>query len=304
MPSDDPQTRAAALPDERGTARGRQLLRLSLLAAVVLTGAYVAFVLTSAGQSFDDQSLVGRLAEPGVSRTVRRLLEGIDRGTLIVMVLVLVVVGLARHRRPLALASAGAFAGAVITAEVLKRVLPRPELAPQFADLIAGKEIDTYPSGHATIATAFVLALVMVSRSTIRPVVAVLGLLWCSLIAAGTVAAGWHRPSDAIGGIALALAWVALSAGLLAARRGLAAEAGRLAGAVPWLVLGVLAVSALAVATSAITGDDARVPAEVSWWLFPLGQVMVDAVAVAAVGSFTWLLRDVQFGAPRGAEAP
>jgi len=89
MPSDDPQTRVAALPDERGTARGRQLLRLSLLAAVVLTGAYVAFVLTSAGQSFDDQSLVGRLAEPGVSRTVRRLLEGIDRGTLIVMVLVL-----------------------------------------------------------------------------------------------------------------------------------------------------------------------------------------------------------------------
>ena len=83
MPSDDPQTRVAALPDERGTARGRQLLRLSLLAAVVLTGAYVAFVLTSAGQSFDDQSLVGRLAEPGVSRTVRRLLEGIDRGTLI-----------------------------------------------------------------------------------------------------------------------------------------------------------------------------------------------------------------------------
>jgi len=303
MPSDDPQTRVAALPDERGTARGRQLLRLSLLAAVVLTGAYVAFVLTSAGQSFDDQSLVGRLAEPRVSRTMRALLEGIDRGTLIVMVIVLVVVGLARHRRPLALASAGAFAGAVITAEVLKRVLPRPELAPQFADLIEGKEIDTYPSGHATIATAFVLALVMVSRSTIRPVVAVLGLLWCSLIAAGTVAAGWHRPSDAIGGIALALAWVALSAGLLAGRRGLAAEAGRLAGAVPWLVLGVLAVSALAVATSAITGDDSRVPAEVSSWLFPLGQVMVDAVAVAAVGSFTWLLRDVQFGAPRGAEA-
>ena len=36
---------------------------------------------------------------------------------------------------------------------------------------------------------------------------------------------------------------------------------------------------------------------------FQTRQVMVDAVAVAAVGSFTWLLRDVQFGAPRGTEA-
>ena len=121
-----------------------------------------------------------------------------------------------------------------LSAELLKAVLPRPSYGTEIA-ILASKDYDTYPSGHATIATGFVLALVMVNNNRWRPLVALLGLLWSSAVATGVVAAGWHRPSDAIGGIALATAWLSLSAAFLSRERGLAAEPGRLARALPAL---------------------------------------------------------------------
>ena len=271
---------------------------ISGLSAAVLAACYLAFVLTPAGQRADDQALIGRLGHEHGARTIRDLLDSIDRVSMIVMVAVLVLIALARHRRWLAVASAGGFAGAVVSAEVLKRILPRPDLAPELTELISDKGIDTFPSGHATISTAFVLALVMVSRNTYRPIVALVGLLWCSLIAVSTVTAGWHRPSDALGGIALATGWMALSAGLLARRRGRMATTGLLDREVPWLALGALVVGIVSIAIAVATGSDAKVPPGISPWAFPVGLILIDVGAVGAVGVFTWLLRDLQFGPP------
>lgn len=284
------------MADGQGTRRGAQLLAVALVCLVVFIGAYVLFVLTAWGQSIDDQGLLGRVAALDGGSISLRLLDMIDRGTMVVMVLVLVVIGLARHRRWLAFCSAGGFLAAAVSAEILKRVLPRPDLDPEWSSLLVGKSIDTYPSGSATIATAFVLALIMASRNTIRPIVGLVGSLWCCLIAAGTVAAGWHRPSDAIGGIALATLWIALSAAILARSQGRAARTGPLDRKVPWLAAAVLLVTLTGVVAILVTGGVDRIPADILSWVFPVSQAVIYVAVVLAVGSFTWLLRDVQFG--------
>jgi hypothetical protein len=61
---------------------------------------------------------------------------------------------------------------------------------------------DTYPSGHATIGTSLVIALLLVSPARWRPWLAVLAGFMSASFATGVLFAGWHRPSDALGGIA------------------------------------------------------------------------------------------------------
>lgn len=291
--------------DAHGIETSRRLRVLAGVGLGVLVAAYLILVLTPIGQSWDDAALVGRLRERGADRAeVGRFLKSIDTVTLVLMVVVVAVVGLLRRRVRLALLAGGAFFAAVLSAELLKAVLPRPSYGSELA-ILASKDYDTYPSGHATIATGFVLALVMVNNNRWRPLVALLGLLWSSAVATGVVAAGWHRPSDAIGGIALATAWLALAAAFLSRERGLAAEPGRLARALPAIAaaLGLLVVVTAVVL--ALTSSKARQPADVAWWAFPIGQIAIDLTAIAAVGTYAWLLKDLRFGNPqRGTPAP
>lgn len=106
-------------------------------------------------------------------------------------------------RRP-AVRIAGAVVGAVVSAELLKHFLPTAAGTSPVGQIVAG---GSFPSGHATIATGFALAVAStldpkLARRCWGPLVA-----WVSLVAAGTVAAGWHRPSDAVGGVLLAVIW-------------------------------------------------------------------------------------------------
>ena len=55
-------------------------------------------------------------------------------------------------------------------------------------------------------------------------------------------------------------------------------------------------VGIVSIAVTVATGSDARVPDGISPWAFPIGLVLIDVTAVCAVGVFTWLLRDMQFG--------
>ena len=212
-----------------------------------------------------------------------------------------VVVGLVRRRARLALLAGGAFFAAVLSAELLKAVLPRPSYGTELA-ILASKEYDTYPSGHATIATGFVLALVMVNNNRWRPLVALLGVLWSSAVATGVVAAGWHRPSDAIGGIALATAWLSLPPRSSAASAAWPAEPGRLRSSppVPRRALALLVVVTAVVL--ALTSSQARQPADVAWWAFPIGQITIDLTAIAAEGTYAWLLKALRFGDPGRAQ--
>lgn len=272
---------------------GRRLVLLGAAGAAVLLATYALMVLSPVGQALGDEAYLGRLVEdPHRRAEIGRLLSLIGRGTLVAMALVLVAVGGLRRRWDVGAVAAGGFAVAVVTAEVLKRALPPGELTP-LESRLKFDGANSYPSGHATIATSFVLALVLVSAVRWRPWVALIGAGWVSVVSTGTLAAGWHRPPDAIGGVALATACLGLAAGVLVARRYVVAPApvtSRLL--LPGGLLLVL-LAAAGVGVAVLGRSQGGPAASIPPLAFPVASALISATAVGAVCGFTWLMRDV-----------
>lgn len=153
----------------------------------------------------DRSAFTGRLDSGTVLLVVERLaLATVSVATLATGLLVLSVHTAVRQGIGPAARIAGSVVGAVVSAELLKHVLPWdpvPTRSGQFSSS------GSFPSGHSAIAAAFALAVAAtlgprLARQWWGPLVA-----WVTLVAAATVAAGWHRPSDAVGGILLAVIW-------------------------------------------------------------------------------------------------
>ena len=192
---------------------------MSIIGLAVLVLAYAVFVQTRIGQHVDDGAYLGRFGEgSSAAAAFRRLLNVIEPATIVVMVLVIVVIGIVRRTLGVAALTIAAMACSIIAAEILKRILPRPPLDPEWESLVG--KTDSYPSGHVTIATTFVLALLVVTSPRLRALVQVLGTLFVAGVGTGVVIAGWHRPSDVLGGLALSLGVMSGAAALLTWRRG------------------------------------------------------------------------------------
>lgn len=191
------------------------LFTLAAAAAVIFVALYIALVLSRPGQYWDDRAYLGRpLMGEDTARALRNALNLIQFSTVALMVIVLIVVGLVRKLPITTLLAASGFALTILSAEALKALLPRPDLAPALTRLTERLDMESYPSGHSAIAMSFALALIMVSSPRARTWVTLGGMAWAGFITMGTVAAGWHRPGDALGGIAIASAWMFASAGL------------------------------------------------------------------------------------------
>lgn len=116
--------------------------------------------------------------------------------------LVVAVVVAAVRRRPVA----GALAVAVVVgANGAGRVLKH--------DLLGGAVlpdgsvyVNSGPSGHTIAAASLAVALVLVVPPRVRPSAGLLAALWSAAVGVSTVLSGAHRPSDAVGGLALVLA--------------------------------------------------------------------------------------------------
>ena len=182
---------------------------------VLFMSFYVALVGTDWGHQLDDGAYLGRGA---VSRQVvtldAALLMRISSATIIIGAAVLLLISIVRRCVLVgALAIAGFFT-AVVGAEILKDlVFPWRALVADDARLGKDLQLNSYPSGHATIVTAFVLSLLMVSPARWRPWLAAIAGATCSIFTAGVLFAGWHRASDALG----ALAWSGICLNLVAA---------------------------------------------------------------------------------------
>ena len=74
---------------------------------------------------------------------------------------------------------------------------------------------DTYPSGHTTVGTSFALAIVLISSPRLRSWSAVAAGIMGTSYATAVLFMGWHRPSDALGGIAWSGFCFAVAAALL-----------------------------------------------------------------------------------------
>ena len=283
-------------------SRARQLLGLALIGVIVLAGMYLLSVRTALGQTWGDEAYLDRVAEGrGLTWIDKHVLKAIDIRILAVLLLIVVAVGSVRRQWFATVAVCAAYIGAMVSAEGLKLALPRPILAPELEALMGDKDaLNTYPSGHATLATCLVLGLLILVPARVRPPVAVVGAAFVAFVASGVVAAGWHRPSDAVGGIALALLWLTAAGALILRRLGIPSPVAPAMRLVP-AVGAVIVVSAAAiVALSLLRGDDSKVPGGVSDMAFPLAELAIDVWAVVTVILVARVLRDVEL-APRRA---
>ncbi|NOX28552.1 MAG: phosphatase PAP2 family protein [Actinobacteria bacterium] len=190
----------------------RTFVVISVCSVVALILLYVIAVRTSFGQKFDDIAFEGRAVEgTEVTKGLNDLLHSVTRSTLLLLTAALVVFALARRRVRLALAVGSGVTMSVLTTEILKnQVLSRPSL-----DDVAGIAQNSFPSGHATIAMALSLGMVMVAPHRWRWTAMVAGLALSLTFGIGVLATGWHRPSDVIAAYLVCVAIFALVTAML-----------------------------------------------------------------------------------------
>jgi len=193
---------------------------LAIAAAVALVAAilcYLLLVRTSLGQRFDNAAYLGSQASATAPRVAdENQLHRITADSFAVVLLALVGIGVFRRRIWLGVGSALAAGVAVVGTDALKRwVLDRPPLTASDA-YVPG---NTFPSGHTAAAVACAMALVLVCAPRWRGLAAVVAGAYGWITAAQVQTAGWHKPSDAIGGALLAFASVAAVAAILSWHR-------------------------------------------------------------------------------------
>jgi membrane-associated phospholipid phosphatase len=175
-----------------------------LVCAVLFILSYVALVNTPWGHALDDGASFGRKAlSPKIVTLNARLLDHVTKGTLLAAVGILFLIAIARRCVLVGVIAVAGFGSAVLGAEVFKDTLSWRALIQEDRLLETTLRVASYPSGHATIGTAFALGLLLVSSARWRPWLGIAAGGLSSLFAAGVLFAGWHRSSDAIG----ALAW-------------------------------------------------------------------------------------------------
>ncbi len=281
--------------------RARAVRRLTIAAAlcalalVVLT---VVFVGTRAGQRVDDAALRGQVVEhPRTAARSDRLLRTISVGSLTFFGVSLVAIAAARGRRYLALGVGTIIAGSNITTQVYKALIDRPQLLPLGERLI---NFNTLPSGHSTVAASLAAGLVLVAPVRLRPVAATIGALYACGMAAMTLAAGWHRPSDAVSAFVVVGMWTFGVCAVLIATRGTGSP--RVHEGLPGLVIGMVAVMTLAfsvilISTTIDTADGFRAVRLGVAYVVALGSIVVTGVAF--IITEVLLLRGISLDVPR-----
>lgn len=267
----------------------RQLVRLALVASVVVVTVYLLGVRTAAGQALADAAYLGRLAESKAFRVFdKRFLEAIDIRVFLLGAVALVAVAAVRRQWRAGFLVTAAYLAAILSAEVLKVVLTRPILATEMESLMGEKGgLNTYPSGHSTFVTALVLGVVFLVPSAVRPWVAMVGIGAVVLVTGAVVTAGWHRPSDALSGIALATIWVSLTAAVIIRRTAVITVVPAAMRLVPYVGAAIGAVGAIIIVAMLAHPETTGT----------LAMLAVKAVifgwAVIVVSAFTHALRSV-----------
>jgi len=186
------------------------------LCAVALTLTWVVAALVPATHVKDAVALYDftLLGGPRADDLANALLHLLDPALYILWGVLLIAIALSCRRPRVALAVGVVMGMAPLTAELLKPLLAHPHAQ------IYGDEITaaSWPSGHASAATALVLCAVLVAPRQLRPTVAVLGAIFAAAVGFSLLLLAWHLPSDVVGGYLVGMLWAALAvAGLRAA---------------------------------------------------------------------------------------
>jgi hypothetical protein len=271
----------------------RRLWLGALVCAVLLIGGYFVLVGTAWGHQIDDDAFLARRAvSPKIIRLDYEILDRVNKAALLVAAIVLLVIATARRCSFVGVIAVAGFGCSVVGAEILKNVLPWRALVPKDFLLERGFQINTYPSGHATIGTSLVLSLLLVSSSRWRPWSAVAGGAVSSAFATGVLFAGWHRPSDAIGALVWSGLCMSVAAGLAIRLRGwprpVITHPGRAALGSLALAILVAAATWLIAATAAPPSPHADLP------FFVLTGLMIGG-AFSLIAWYGWELRAIDW---------
>ncbi|RLP88464.1 phosphatase PAP2 family protein [Micromonospora sp. BL4] len=296
---------ARPLPRVRAAAPlGRLLLGAALGHLLALGVTCAVFVRTHPGQWLD--GLLLPRAERGggyEQQTVlvdpaRTVLATFGSPMLLAVLLgTVLLVGVLCRRLLAGVVGVGMVLLAVVVAGAVKSVLPRADF-----QIVSSSTHNSFPSGHVAAATALLLAFMLVLPRWARRWLAVPGAAGVSVIASATMIAGWHRFSDALGGVLLGVTLFYLAAAALAAgRRGDADPGG---GAGPRrgpdsavgrrLVEGTVGLAVLLWALLVVLPGLA---ASVQSGLL-VAIAVVTGVTMLAVGSVVFLFRSAEFVVP------
>jgi PAP2 superfamily len=270
----------------------RQLLGGAAVLGALLAAGYCVLVRTRLGHSVDNYAFASRLSlAPDYARFYTGVLEVVSKKGLVLAAGVLLTIAAVRRCLLVGVITVSAAATAIAGAEVLKAALPWRALAPSDAWISRGLLVNSYPSGHTTVATSLVLALLLVSSARVRPLLIVGGGLVCAAFATGVLAAGWHRPSDALGAIAWSGTCMSIAAAVATRLQGrfltpppvtLRLKA---VGLFVALATGLLLLIAVSGAVNYVHRD----------WLFFVLTGLIAAFAFSLVGWYGWVMQRVEF---------
>ncbi|MDG4829082.1 phosphatase PAP2 family protein [Solwaraspora sp. WMMD1047] len=203
-----------------GQAGWRLVAGLALVAIGNAAGfalVYWLTVRTTPGRRFGDRTMRGAgLSQPQLSEGVDRVLDVVSVASLFGAVAAVAVIALLRLLRLRGLAAVGLLVAANLATQVLKHVLPRPDLGLRE---ITPATWNSLPSGHSTAAFSVVVAVLFVVPARVRMVTAVIGVGYVSATAVATISAGWHRAGDSLAAFLLVAALTAV-AGIVVATIG------------------------------------------------------------------------------------
>jgi len=192
-----------------------------VVAGILLLAGYVVFVQTTAGQWLDYAGYFGRGKEaPTAGVFDGRLLGAVSPLHILLAGGVVALAGMVRRQPLTGLVAAGAAIVAIFGAEWFKAVLPYPGLVVPDGTVPAYFDTGTYPSGHTTVGSSLAFAALLAMPVGWMRWGSLLAGIVSTAFATGVLLVGWHRPSDAVGGILWSGLCVGAGAlGLLAFRK-------------------------------------------------------------------------------------
>ncbi|MFI6271497.1 phosphatase PAP2 family protein [Micromonospora zamorensis] len=277
---------------------GLRLLAVALCCLLALSLTATVFVRTYPGQWLDGVLLPR--AERGGGYEQQTVLVGPARtvlatfgspALLAALLGAMLLVGVLRRRLVAGIVGVGMVLCAVVVAGAVKSALPRPDLQVE-----SSTTHNSFPSGHVAAATALLLAFMLVLPGWARRWLVVPGVAGVSVIAAATMIAGWHRFSDALGGVLLGVALFCLAAASLAGWRGDHDRVGGPDGGGLWRRLAEAALALVWALVVVVPGLAASVQQGAL-----VAIVAAGASTMFLVGSVVFLVRSADFAVPLSA---